>query len=158
VRQKIVDNPGKFKDYATEYSEDTWKRRGGDLSYVSREGPNNGIDPAVIEAAFALPVGGVSEPFLAGGGWNVVLNAAHRERVVRGYAQMEGSVLRQMKTQRTRELLEQYTAEVRARYPVAVDEQALAAVDLTAASRAPAEPVEAEPEEEPEEVHEEGEH
>jgi len=154
VRAKVVANPGKFKDLAAEYSEDTWKRRGGDLSYVSREGPNNGIDPAVIETAFGLPVGGVSAPFLAGGGYNVVLNAAHRDRVERGYGQMEGSVLRQMKAERTKVLLDAYVARVRGENPVTVNEAALDAVDLTAASRVHVE-VPVEEQEEGEEAHEE---
>jgi parvulin-like peptidyl-prolyl isomerase len=156
VRQKIVANPGKFKDYAAEYSEDTWKRRGGDLSYVAREG-GNGIDPAVVEAAFALPVGGVSEPFLAGGGYHVVMNANHRDRVERGYSQMEGSVLRQMKAERTKVLLDEYVARVKAAYPVTIDDAVLDGIDLSGAARVPAEAPALEPEEEDdEEAPEEG--
>ncbi|MBA2319982.1 MAG: peptidyl-prolyl cis-trans isomerase [Deltaproteobacteria bacterium] len=155
VRAKVMANPGKFKDLAAAHSEDTWKRRGGDLSYVSREGPNNGIDPAVVEAAFALPVGGVSTPFLAGGGYNVVLNAAHRDRVERGYSQMEGSILRQMKAERTKVLLEAYVAKVRAAYPVTVDDAVLDGVDLAGAARVPLDTPVEEEEEEGDESHEE---
>lgn len=139
VRAKIVGNPGKFKEYAAEFSDDTWKRRGGDLSYVPREG-GNGIDPAVVEAAFGLAVGGVSEPFLAGGGYNVVLNANHRDRVERSYSQMEGSVLRQMKSERSKQLLGEYMARVKAAYRVELDASALDALDLGFAARSAAEP------------------
>jgi parvulin-like peptidyl-prolyl isomerase len=140
VRAKIVAEPGKFKELAAEYSEDTWKRRGGDLGYVPKTG-QAGVEPAVIEAAFALPVLGVSPVFIAGGGANVVLNAAHREEMVRGFDQMKGTVLRKMKNERSKELLDAYVAEIEVKYPVVIDDAALAGVDLTAVGRVQLDPV-----------------
>ncbi len=141
VHGKVKAAPTTFKELAGQFSEDTWKRRGGDLGYVPRAG-QPGVDPAVVERAFTLPVGGVSEPFLAGGGYNIVMNAAHRDQVERSFEQMKGTVLRKMKTDRSKELLDAYVASVEARYPVTVDDAALAAVDLSQASRMQLDPLE----------------
>src|SRR5690606_13323644 len=71
LRERIVEDPTRFRALALEHSEDPYRRRGGNLGYLDREG-KPGIDPAVVAKAFELEVEGVSEPFEAGGGYNVV--------------------------------------------------------------------------------------
>jgi parvulin-like peptidyl-prolyl isomerase len=136
VHEKVLARPADFKDLAAEYSDDTWKRRGGDLGYVAR-GAEIGVDPAVIDKAFSMQIGNVSEPFLAGGGYNVILAAAHRDPVQRTFEQSKGTVLRTMKNVKTKEMLDVYVASVAAQYPVTVDEKALDALDLTNLPRVP---------------------
>lgn len=135
LRGKIEKNPESFKDLASEHSEDPYRRRGGDLGFVSNE-PKPGVDPAVIEKAFALEVGKVSEPFLAGGGYNVVMNAAKRERVDRTFDQMKGAVLRKVKNDRYKDLYDGYVAQIRGDYKVTVDDAAVNAVDVKPGRRA----------------------
>ena len=91
----------------------------------SREG-KPGIPPEVVEKAFSLNVGQLSQPFDAGDGFNVVQVAAKREAVERTFDQMKGSVLRRLKNERFQELTDEYIAAARARYDVEIDEAALA--------------------------------
>jgi parvulin-like peptidyl-prolyl isomerase len=95
----IVANPEEFRAVATEHSDDPFKRRGGDLGYISREG-KPGVPPEVTARAFELEVGTVTEPFLAAGGYNILYVAKKRERLERTFEQMRGSVLRRMKNDR----------------------------------------------------------
>ncbi len=132
IRKQIVASPDRFKELAAEFSEDPYKRRGGDLGYISREG-KPGIDPAVVARAFELELQAVSEPFEAGGGVNIVAVANRRERVERTFAQMKGTALRKLKNEKYKNLTDEYVAQIRKDYPVTIDEATLAAVDLEAA-------------------------
>ena len=132
IRKQIVAAPDRFKELAAEFSEDPYKRRGGDLGYISRDG-KPGIDPAVVAKAFELDVQAVSEPFEAGGGVNIVAVANKRERVERTFAQMKGTALRKLKNEKYKELTDGYVSTIREHYNVQVDEAMLAAVDLEAA-------------------------
>jgi peptidyl-prolyl cis-trans isomerase C len=132
IRRQIVAAPDRFKELAAEFSEDPYKRRGGDLGYISREG-KPGIDPAVVLKAFELDVQAVSEPFEAGGGINIVAVANKRDRVERTFAQMKGTALRKLKNEKYKELTDGYVEGIRKNFNVKIDEATLAAVDLNAA-------------------------
>lgn len=134
LRARVLGAAGKdratvFKELAVAHSEDPYKRRGGDIGFVSQEG-KPGIDPAVTTHAFGLPEFEVSEPFAAGGGVNLILVPKRRERVERTFEQMKGSVLRKLKNERYKELTQSYISEVRKDYPVEIDESALSEAPL----------------------------
>lgn len=128
---KIKRDPTAFGGLAEQYSDDPYKRRGGDLGYVAHDG-KPGVPPEVIEKAFSMPVGQISEPFDAGGGANLVLVAAKRAAVERTFDQMKGSVLRRLKNEKFQALTDSYIERVRGKYDVQVDEAALAAVTIEA--------------------------
>jgi len=132
IRKQIVASPDRFKELAAEFSEDPYKRRGGDLGYISRDG-KPGIDPAVVARAFELDVQQVSEPFEAGGGVNIVAVANRRERVERTFAQMKGTALRKLKNEKYKDLTDVYVSKIRENYNVVIDEARLGAIDLEAA-------------------------
>lgn len=127
LRRRLT--PDNFGDLAAEHSEDPFRRRGGDLGFVSREG-KLGIDQAVIDRAFSLGTGETSEVFVAGGGANLVLVASRREEVARTFEQMRGSILRRVKNDRYKELYEAYVRGVSAKYRITVFEDRLAAVPV----------------------------
>jgi parvulin-like peptidyl-prolyl isomerase len=139
LQGKIKKDPAQFKVLAEQHSDDPYKRRGGDLGYVARDG-KPGVPPEVIETAFALAVGQVSDPFVAGEGVNLVLVAAKRQASERTFDQMKGSVLRQMKNERFQELTDQYIAKAKNGYSVSIDEKALSAVKIEARPAAPMDP------------------
>jgi parvulin-like peptidyl-prolyl isomerase len=124
IHGKLVSKQGEFADLAAEYSEDPYKRRGGDLGYISAEG-KPGIDPAVVEKAFTMNVKDLTAPFEAGGGYNILLVASKRERVERTFDQMKGSVLRKLKSERYKDLTDEYIANTKASYDIAVKEEVL---------------------------------
>jgi peptidyl-prolyl cis-trans isomerase C len=134
LRKQVAANPAKFGEIASEHSEDPYRRRGGDLGFVGKDG-KPGIDQAVVDRAFQLKVGDVSEAFEAGGGWNVVHVANKRERVERTFEQMRGSVLRKVKNEKYKEMYDKYVAEVSANYPVKVHEDTLGKVEIEQARK-----------------------
>ena len=136
LRAQIVANPDVFEDLASEHSEDPYRRRGGDLGYISAEG-KPGVPPEVVDKAFELDVGEVSDVFLADGGVNLVYIANKRDKVERTYEQMKGSVLRRVKNDRYRELYDQYTEELAGTYEVEIHEDKLSTLELPERRRGP---------------------
>lgn len=126
---QVTADPESFAKVATESSEGPYRGRGGDMGLLSDQG-RPGIPPEVLDQAFALDTGGISEPFFAGGGWNVVQVVFKREPVERTFEQMKGAVLRRVKSQRQRELYEETVKRLRDGAKVEIDEQALTSVEL----------------------------
>jgi parvulin-like peptidyl-prolyl isomerase len=131
LHAQLVAAPEKFKDLAIQHSMDPYKRRGGDLGFLTREG-KPGIDPKVVEVGFSLQPGRVSDPFEAGGGWNVVQAVAYRERVDRPFEQLKGAVIRKKKNLLYEDLQKTYIGKLRADLTVSVDEAALMAAPIDA--------------------------
>ncbi len=126
----------RFKALASEHSEDPYRRRGGDLGFMSRDG-KPGIDAGVVVQAFEMSVDGLSDVFEAGGGSNLVMVVAKREQVSRTFAQMKGSVLRKVKAQTYRELYDAYVDGIDDGYTVSIDDAALSGLNPRPARRGP---------------------
>ena len=131
---KVKADPSKFAEIATENSEDPYRRRGGDLGFVGKDG-KPGIDQGVVDKAFTMAQGQVSEPFLAGGGYNIVYVANKRERVERTFEQMRGSVLRKVKNEKYRTMYDSYVAEVGKKYPAQVFQEKVDAIVVDPSKR-----------------------
>jgi len=132
LRGQLLKQPDRFQELAAKYSDGPYKRRGGDLGYISREG-KAGIDADVIAKAFELDVGEVSEPFTSESGVNLVAVVVRRERQERSFENMKGSVLRKLKNERYKELTESYVAGIKGKYPVTVYQEAIDGLDLAGA-------------------------
>lgn len=113
LRQQLSADPTKFKALAQEYSDDAYQRRGGDMGYVDRV-PDSPHPPELLEKIFTIDVGRVSEPFVAGGGVNLVLVSARREGVERPFEQVKGSVIRRLKSLRFEAASEAYVDSLEA--------------------------------------------
>ncbi len=129
IRGEVSKSPDSFKDLAAKYSEDPYKRRGGDVGFVSKDG-KPGLDPAIVDKAFTLETGAVSEVFKTADGYNVVQVAARREQVERTFQQMKGSVLRKVKNDKMKELYDGYVAKLKQGADIKVDDAKLAAVEI----------------------------
>ena len=127
LHRQLVADPGQFKDLALEHSDDPYRSRGGDVGFVDRSG-KSGLDPAVIEAAWRLPVDGLSEVFELPDGYGIVQVPARREAVERTYLQMKGSVLRKVKNERLRGIYEQQVTALKKDAKIKVNERALESV------------------------------
>ena len=106
---------------AIKHSDDPYKRRGGDLGFISREG-KPGIDPVIVEKAFAMPVGKLSEVFEAGGGFNIITVENKREAISRTFEQMRGSVLRKVKNERYKGLYDEYVESIKGERSISINE------------------------------------
>ncbi len=129
LRSQIVADPDKFRKLAEEYSEDSYQRRGGTMGYVDNV-PDSPFPREFLDKVFALEEGRVSEPFLAGGGYNIAVVEAHRDAVERTFEQMKGTVLRRMRSERQGDLTEKYVASLRAKAEVTIDEALLASAPV----------------------------
>ncbi len=136
VRAQLAANPkDAFKDVAAKYSEDPYRRRGGDVGFVSRES-KPGLDNAIVEKAFSMPVETLSEVFQTQEGFNVIYVANKRAKVERTFQQMKGSVLRKVKNQKLKDLYDQYVAQLRQGSAIEVKEDRLAGIEVQHAARA----------------------
>ena len=134
LRQEVVADTKAFKELATTYSEGPYKRRGGDLGFVSSEG-KPGVDEAIVEKAFGMEVGQVSEVFRTDEGYNVIYIANKRDKVERTFQQMKGSVLRKLKNDRLQDMYETYVDGLEGTVSVDVDEAKLAAIEIASSAR-----------------------
>lgn len=135
VRGEIAADPkAKFKDAAATYSEDPYKRRGGDVGFVSKAG-KPGLDNAIVEKAFELDNGQLSEVFRTDDGYNIVYIANRRERVERTFQQMKGSVLRKVKNARLKEMYDTYVQGLKGSATITVHEDKLMGVEIKASRR-----------------------
>lgn len=127
--------PDSFKDLASKFSEDPYRRRGGDVGFVAQTG-KPGLDPAVVDKAFTMKVNEISAPFKSSEGWNIVQVANRRERVERTFQQMKGSVLRKVKNDKLKALYDGYVANLRATAKIDVKADKLAAIDVKSSRKA----------------------
>lgn len=135
LRKEVNGKPDSFKDVAAKFSEDMYKRRGGDVGFVSKEG-KPGLDQAIVEKAFGLETGAISEVFKTGDGYNIVQVATRREQVERTFQQMKGSVLRKVKNDKMKELYDSYIAKIKTGATINVEEAKVAALEVKSARRA----------------------
>jgi len=129
LRAQIEAAPDRFKELAQQNSEDPYRKRGGDLGFLSKDG-KPGVPSEVTAKAFDMDVGGLSEAFVAGGGVNLVTVVNKRERVERTYEQMKGSVLRKVKNERYKELYDEYVESIRSKHKTTMESGVLDTVEL----------------------------
>ncbi len=134
IHAELAANPGAFKDLASKHSEDPYKRRGGDLGFLSRDG-KPGLDSTIVERAFALEVNELSEVFKTDEGYNIILVANKREKVERTFQQMKGSVLRKVKNEKLKSLYDSYVEALSKDVEITIDESALDAIEVKAVRR-----------------------
>lgn len=134
IRADLVKAPDTFKDVAARVSEDPYKRRGGDVGFVSKEG-KPGLDQAIVEKAFGLETNAISEVFKTEDGYNVIQVAARREQLERTFQQMKGTVLRKAKSARQQELYDTYVATLKKDAKITTDDAKLGALEIKSSRR-----------------------
>jgi peptidyl-prolyl cis-trans isomerase C len=134
IRSDVEKTPDSFKDLASKFSEDPYKHRGGDVGFVSKEG-KPGLDQAVVEKAFTVEVGKVSDVFKTEDGYNVILVAAKREQLERTFQQMKGTVLRKAKNAKQEDAYKSYVEALKKDAKVSIDDAKLGAVEIKSQRR-----------------------
>ncbi len=124
LAEQISANPTSFKALAQENSQGPYARRGGDLGFVGQKG-KPGIDQILIDAAFEMEKGDVSEVLETDDGFNILYVPNRRERVERTFEQMRGSVLRKVKSDRYNELYDAYVGRLEADAKIELDDAAV---------------------------------
>ncbi len=134
IRGEVVAAPKKFKELAKKYSEDPYRRRGGDVGFVPKKG-KPGLDQAVVDKAFQLEKDGISPVFKTDDGYNIIMVPNKREKVERTFQQMKGSVLRKVKNEKLKSLYEDYVGNLRKGTSVTTHDAKLAGIEVKAARR-----------------------
>ena len=135
IRAEIAADPkALFKDAATKHSEDPYRRRGGDVGFVSAEG-KPGLDQDIVDQAFSLELEELSQVFESTDGFNILYIANKRERVERTFQQMKGSVLRKVKNDKLKDMYESYVDSLKDGVTVSINEDKLASIEVKSASR-----------------------
>lgn len=136
LRRQLIRDPGKFGSLAEKHSEDAYQRRGGDLGLITREGKPD-VPQAVVDKAFELRPGQLSEVFATDDGLNLVLTVLRRDAIERTYDQMKGMVMRQVRAQRVKEMKQRFVDQLRRDYDVSIDEETLANTYVQVEAAAP---------------------
>jgi len=117
VRKKIQGGAS-FEEMAKEYSEDTMtKMRGGNLGVVSKDDKrlvSRGLGP-VLDKAFTMKVGEVSEPLKTAKGYYLV--TVTRGIELEPFDEAEGSILFKVRGDVKKELLAKLTEDAKIVYP-----------------------------------------
>jgi len=129
IRGEVLADDGRFRELAARNSSGPLASRGGDAGFVSREG-RPGLDPEIVERAFEMSEGDVSEVFETEEGYNVILLARQRDRVVRSFQQVRAAVLRKLKNDRMMEVRETYLADLKELWEVTVESERLAEIEV----------------------------
>ena len=129
IYTELKKDTSKFREVASKESENPYKRRGGDVGFVPKEG-KPGLDSAIVEKAFSMKVETLSAPFKTRDGWNIIYIPAKREENVRSYEKMKGSVLRKVKNEKLKEKYDQYTESLKGAAQITIDEAALNKVEV----------------------------
>ena len=130
-RYQLLANPSRFAELASAHSEDIYRRRGGDMGYLSADG-KKGVSAEILDAALKLDAGQFSEVFLAEGGVNLLYAVNRRASVERPFSQIQGAVLRKLKQERYNEATRSYVQALREEAEITIERGALANLDLTA--------------------------
>lgn len=134
LRAEVAKNPDSFKDVAARASEDPYKRRGGDVGFVSKEG-KPGLEQAIVDKAFGMETSAISEVFKTEDGYNIIQVAARREQLERTFQQMKGTVLRKAKSAKQQELYDGFVGGLKKDAKITTDEAKLAALEIKSSRR-----------------------
>ena len=126
LREQLLVDLDSFSQVASEESDGPYRRRGGDMGFVSRQG-KPGVPEQVTDAAFDVPLNTLSEPIRTPDGWYLVVAVNERPEVMRTFEQMRGAVLRKIKSERLKMLTDALQDDLRDDYEIAIDRAVLMA-------------------------------
>lgn len=128
LRAQVQPKGANFAALAEAHSQDPSRRRKGSLGWVERG--QEGVDPAVVGAAWKLAEDAVSEPFRTAEGWNLVYVARIRAADPRTYEEARADVVKAVRQAEMEKARAAYLARLAAAGKVKVDEAALEAAEL----------------------------
>ena len=107
-----------------QHSQDNYRRRGGDLGHLSREG-RPGIPDVVIEVAFSLEPGEISPVFSSAGGYNLILVESHSPSTVPAFSMLKKDAVNEMADHKSAGLRQRFIAELQTQFEVVIFEDRL---------------------------------
>ena len=134
IYTELKKNPAKFRETATKISEGPYRRRGGDVGFVPRDG-KPGLDEVIVEKAFTMKKGQLSQPFLTKDGYNIIYIKENREAIPRTFQQMKGSVLRKLKNEKLENMKSEYVTDLNTKAIIEKKEDKLQTIEVKPSAR-----------------------
>lgn len=125
---QFAKGKNKWDDLVKRYSADTLTRAsGGNLGTITREGVFNsiGAQPALAEAAFALPDGGIGGPYKSDRGWHVIKVENKKDEGIRPFDRVRQNIMRTMSAQRSQDYYKERLDNARRSLGVRPDSNAI---------------------------------
>ncbi len=129
IHELLLKDVSTFSELSVKHSDDPYRRRGGDVGFVSRKG-KPGIEDAIIQKAFSMKKGQLSKPVKTGQGYTIIFIKEKREPFQRSLKTTKSAVLRKMKNLKLDELFDAYTAKLGKAAEIIVFEEMLDGVEL----------------------------
>jgi foldase protein PrsA len=108
---------GDFAALAKQYSTDTASKvAGGELGFFAR----GKMVPAFSDAAFALPVGGISAPVKSPFGWHIINVEEKKPATVASFASVQGQIKDQLTEQAEQQQIQPFMQALRAKANIQV--------------------------------------
>lgn len=126
---QLKGNTEAFRTIAEKQSEGPYARRGGDVGFVSLKG-KPGLDSSVVNKAFELSKGQLSDPFVTKEGVNIIWIKERREEQVRSFKTAQGTVMRKMKNDKISEKYASYTSSLRTGATVNIEKEKINAIEV----------------------------
>ena len=134
IYKQVRSNDTSFRDIASKLSEGPYKRRGGDVGFISRKG-KPGLDEQLVEKAFSMKRGQISKPFKTKDGYNIIYLKERRDAMERGFQQMKGSVLRKLKNEKLTQMYEEYTTSLEVSAEITKSAEKLTEIEVPPTNR-----------------------
>jgi peptidyl-prolyl cis-trans isomerase C len=134
IYSSLKGNTDRFRDIAEKNSDGPYARRGGDVGFVSAKG-KPGLDSDVVEKAFTLKQGSLSDPFVTKEGVNIIWMKERREEQVRSFKTAQGTVMRKMKNDKISEKYKSYTSSLRTGAKISVETEKINAIEIKSSPR-----------------------
>ena len=134
IYKQVKSNDSSFRDIASKLSEGPYKRRGGDVGFISKKG-KPGLDEQLVEKAFSMKRGQISKPFKTKDGYNIIYLKERRDAMERGFQQMKGSVLRKLKNEKLTTKYDEYTSSLEASADISKSVEKLDEIEIAPSNR-----------------------
>ncbi len=103
--KKRITNGEYFADLAKKYSEDASKGKGGDIGYINDKSP---LDKKIIETAFALKVGEVSDPVKSIYGYHLITVTEKKAAMKLSFTETKDRIKQEIIKQKSDAALKKY--------------------------------------------------
>jgi len=130
LAKALPENVKNFDRVAVDFSDDQASRyKGGDVGWYDEGATLTRWPAEVMNAAFALKTGEISDVIKTGKGFFIVRKLDTREAVVTPLAQVQGSIEHRLLAQKRQETEAVFARELQTFAPVQTNEQAFAEID-----------------------------
>ena len=118
------DNRFIFSDMVKKYSDKPANFSRGDTGYFDKEGRPSSLDPALVQAGFALEkVGSIGpEPVRTADGFHIVMLAARKQGMTRKFAEVKSEIEYRIRRQERQDKTREFILDARKKRKVDIDE------------------------------------